>query len=666
MIIKEINLANFGPFYGKKIITFGNGGEGVHLIRGKTGQGKTSIQRSIIWCLYGKVGDRNGNEIRPTSLLNITARKRDEYDFFVNLILTHEGKSWIIHRRMTAHSHNDKDYLSHMKLTLTIDGETSANPEQTIQRLISPLVSKFFFFDGEMLDEYEELLYDSGIRTNLLRESIERVLGIPYLKNAKEDMNSVQKNIELQRARLLRRLGGRTYDDLLAQFDEVQKNIGDSERFISETERQIYTLENEILDDKRNLTRIETVRKLSTERNQLESDISRYKAEKEKEQTKLNQMTSQLYKVILRGIAGSLISGLQLKHERTMSKYNKKQKLLGAREQIIKGMSDQKCRLCGSILNETKLQELKSQLDEIDIEIQELTEIPEPNLEFERYASVLTKMLNSTEDKEMIRTIETEIQKIEHNIAALTSRLNAVKESLAGQDEEEPRRIEMNIRAKEKEKGRLEGQIEDERETLREFLIMKSELDQKIASIDQSELKILAERIRVIDSIEKILEKAISVYREQKKTEVESVATEIFKNLKSKESFDRLEINNQFGLNIITKSGTVLDRGELRSAGEEQIVALSLIGALNRCAKIDAPVFMDTPFGRLDVEYSEKVLSFIPKLAKEVTLLITDKEFRPGDEKYLNGQISSDFTLTYYGEEKGSEIHYTNGGTVNE
>jgi hypothetical protein len=36
------------------------------------------------------------------------------------------------------------------------------------------------------------------------------------------------------------------------------------------------------------------------------------------------------------------------------------------------------------------------------------------------------------------------------------------------------------------------------------------------------------------------------------------------------------------------------------SAGSEQIVALSLIGALNRCATREGPVVMDTPFGRLD------------------------------------------------------------------
>ena len=73
-------------------------------------------------------------------------------------------------------------------------------------------------------------------------------------------------------------------------------------------------------------------------------------------------------------------------------------------------------------------------------------------------------------------------------------------------------------------------------------------------------------------------------------------------------------------------------------------------------------MFMDTPFGRLDIDHSERVLTFIPKLAQEVTLLVTDKEFRSGDEKFLQGSIKSDFTVKHLSQEKGSEIYYTRGG----
>ncbi|MFQ5910884.1 MAG: hypothetical protein ACE5IJ_09235, partial [Thermoplasmata archaeon] len=143
-------------------------------------------------------------------------------------------------------------------------------------------------------------------------------------------------------------------------------------------------------------------------------------------------------------------------------------------------------------------------------------------------------------------------------------------------------------------------------------------------------------------------------YRNERRSNVETVATSIFRDIRTKESFESLSINEQFGLNIMTTDGTVLDRAEWRSAGEEQIVALALVGALNRCANVEAPVFMDTPFGRLDTRHGERVLRFLPNLANQVVLLVTDREFRKGDEQYLEGKIRSDQTVMHRGEEKGS------------
>ena len=75
MIIDKIEIFNHGPFYGKHEIKFDNDGEGVHIIRGNNGQGKTSIQRSILWGFYGEIKDRKGKEVPITSLVNRTSVK---------------------------------------------------------------------------------------------------------------------------------------------------------------------------------------------------------------------------------------------------------------------------------------------------------------------------------------------------------------------------------------------------------------------------------------------------------------------------------------------------------------------------------------------------------------------------------------------------------------
>jgi DNA sulfur modification protein DndD len=192
----------------------------------------------------------------------------------------------------------------------------------------------------------------------------------------------------------------------------------------------------------------------------------------------------------------------------------------------------------------------------------------------------------------------------------------------------------------------------------------KSELERKIASIPQEQLQKLNKKIEFIEKLRNVFEKSVSSFREEQKARVEDTATDIFRQIRSKEEFNRLEINNQYGLSIITNQNMVLNRSEWRSSGEEQLVALSLIGALNNCAQVEAPIFMDTPFGRLDVEHGERVLKYLPNMSKQLVLLVTDREFREGDEVHLSGNIKTDLTVMYKGEEEGSIILPTIAGEV--
>lgn len=79
---------------------------------------------------------------------------------------------------------------------------------------------------------------------------------------------------------------------------------------------------------------------------------------------------------------------------------------------------------------------------------------------------------------------------------------------------------------------------------------------------------------------------------------VEESATDVFlKMTTEKVDYQRLRINDQYGLAIIPTDGR---EEESRSSGAEQVVALALMGALQANAPLRRPIVMDTPFGRLD------------------------------------------------------------------
>jgi len=659
MIVEEIRMLNFGPFYGEHKIVFANGGRGVHIIRGDNGQGKTSIQRAVLWALYGKVQDRKGEDIRPTSLLNRTAARDDIYHFAVVLFANHEDKKWVISRKMEARVHQDKKY--NMTISVTRDSEPQPNPEEALRRMLPPDVKRFFFFDGEMLRDYEDLLDQSSTSMTILRDSIEHVLGIPYLRIASNDLHEVQRKIEMERGKILRRLGGENYSQLQDDFQTISEQIKDREDRIKDLESSIAKLDMDISDQKRKQADIESVKKLALQRIQIEKDIDLLDQKKSREQESLKKLTTSLYKSVLSRTAQNILAGLQQEHNMRMDKYNTKQKLLGHIEELEKGLASQKCKLCGTVLNETKMAEINAELESARLKIKDLTEIPEPNLEFEHHINRLNIMLSEAVDRDEFTKLDDRIFKIDHERAAQSARLDQTREQIksTGIDEEEPRRIENEIERLSSEKGRLQGLKEAEAKLRLQDLEDKQVLDQRIAGIDQKEMNALEKRIDKAKSIADVFEAAIAVYRNERRAHVESLATEIFTEIRTKESFARLKINEQFGLNIITDAGTVLDRAEWRSAGEEQIVAIALIAALNRCAQIRAPVFMDTPFGRLDTKHGKRILTFLPKLADQVVLLVTDRELRKGDERHLKGSVKTDLTLHHKGEIEGCCIYET-------
>jgi len=661
MKITKINIYNFGPFYGEHTIVFPGDGSGIHIIRGNTGQGKTSLQRAILWCLYGRVLDRKGKEIRPTSLLNRSAVREANYQFWVRIFFNHENQQWSISRQMVASIHQDNRYYRGMKLDVVKDGDVQPNAQAVIERILPFDVSRFFFFDGEMLRDYEELLEQDSASMKLLKESIEHILGIPFLRLARDDVKAVRKTFSSDRTKIIRKLGGKDYEELANDYQLIIEEIDRKEKLIDELDSQILNTELEIQELKRKLVDLREVKVLAQKRLDIEKDIELYEEKANNKRERLKLLNSILYKNILLNISKNIVNKLNFKHEKIMEKYNEKQKLLKHLEDLNQSIDKVKCRLCGHILDENELKRLNYELEETKIKINEYTEIPEPNLSYESYRNILKVLENNSIDRNEFKKIESELLKINHKIASLTSELNTIKEKLITLDETEPLRIETKIRNFERERGRLEGEKKSIQNELLDDYDIKSDLDTKLASINKKELNILNKRIKKLEQIEKVFEKTIEIYREQRRKDVEDKSTEIFRKIRSKKDFDRLKINANFGLSIITTEGVELNRAEWRSAGEELIVAFSLVGALNKCAQIKAPVFMDTPLGRLDIEHGRRVINYIPDLSEQVVLLVTDREFRKDDELLISNKIKSDYTLIYRGEERGSYIIKTKG-----
>lgn len=131
---------------------------------------------------------------------------------------------------------------------------------------------------------------------------------------------------------------------------------------------------------------------------------------------------------------------------------------------------------------------------------------------------------------------------------------------------------------------------------------------------------------------------------------VEKDATELFAQLTGDKDYIGLRINDNYGLEIIHKSGRTVPG---RSSGYEHIVALSLIGALHKNAPLRGPIIMDSPFGRLDPTHKANIVRTLPSMAEQSILLAYTGEI---DEQVARKELGQHL-LREYKLERVSSMH---------
>ena len=62
-------------------------------------------------------------------------------------------------------------------------------------------ISRFYLFDGELLDEYESLLREESSQGELIKEAIEKILGVPALIHGRQETRTQMKRSQSLQAK---------------------------------------------------------------------------------------------------------------------------------------------------------------------------------------------------------------------------------------------------------------------------------------------------------------------------------------------------------------------------------------------------------------------------------------------------------------------------------
>jgi DNA sulfur modification protein DndD len=639
MIIKKLIMHNFGVYAGTNEFEF-KSDKTVVLIGGLNGRGKTTFLNAVLLVLYGansfafKESTYNTYGKYLRSFVNQsdgTLKSYIELEFQTGVA---NEEKYLVHREWDAEGKRTVETIR-VKKDGVENEFLATNWTMFIENFLPSALSNFFFFDGEKI---AEIAVDNTKES--MKESIRSMLGIAVLDVLNNDVGRIVSKISKQRVK----------QEEVMELNRLRMMKKQAETALNKIDEQIIDLKQ-----KKNTTAEELVQ-AKNEYSVKGGDVIIQQQELLKKKSLLNARLEQSEDNLLEVAASALPLGLvsdllcdikeqsakehnaqinRIAMDKINALYGQYTKSHGAisvddsfiefirsnnstvEENDVYGLTDharyQIEELCSSVLDSTKKRTkelLKSQKDFVAERDQ-----------IERYLSV------DINEKELDR-IYKEIKTLEQRIIDLDIKINS---------------LETNRHSKNGEAIRATSEFNKATEAMLKVIEMDDDND----------------RVLKYAHIALHISEEFSIRLQASKTDsLANTVTSCYKKLANKKNL----------IDTITMTSDTLDihywdseknevAKESLSAGEKQLMVISILWALALCSKKKLPVIIDTPLSRLDSNHRTSLIkTYFPNASEQTIILSTDSEI---DEKYyqlMKDDIGDEFTLKYDDETKSTTI----------
>lgn len=643
LTLRSLTLVDFGPFKGKQTINFSTD-PGVTLIFGENGRGKTTILNSLRFALFGYIKPRSAQEISLLDTINIETRKEGHYETIVSLAFNHNSSNYELTRKILARPNIDEP-VSDADLTQEVwlkrDGEVLSHKlsQDELQRIMPEQVSRFFLFDGELLQEYEELLSQESSMGDQIKEAIERILGVPILTNARQDLQLLHKQAQRQESRAA------TYDQRIQTLQaHLQAGIEEREqheKIVNDKRKEKQEIEARRATIIIEMRKTERLRNLIDERDRVEFEILELKSKIIEWKTKLQEALSGSWKGMLAARLIDQKKSLQIEHEKLINTQAKQQAATSLLNLLHSSIHNNECEICGRPVDETSHQHISHRIGEINKIAK--NEVSQKKLNQLRDALRVIDSLTAENRLDLVRELARNLETDRITLNDKIGRLDELKDLTKDVDATEIQQLTHDDHKLTKEIALLEQAIQKEQEELTGAVNRIQRIENELDRAGGPDLATERRQRELCSRLQDLFANGVSVYRDRLRAKVEKASTIIFQNLAADPDYTALGINNSYGLTIIHSSGQAV---KVRSAGYEHIVALSLIGALQQNAPLQGPIIMDSPFGRLDNTHKENVIKTLPKMAEQSVLLLYESEINAQVARnLLAGKLRNEYRM---------------------
>lgn len=631
MILKKLIMHNFGVYASTNQFEF-HGEKPVVLIGGMNGRGKTTFLEAVLLGLYGSNSFAYTESKFKTygQYLKSYVNKADGTNqTYIELEFSMDGSDeevYLVHREWDGNTQRIREKIWVKKNGID-NSFLTENWPMFVENILPSALSNFFFFDGEKI---AELAVENT--NSQMKESIKALLGISVLDLLNNDLG-----------RIISRLSAASTEDqdliFLEQLrqkrdsaDEDLKNADDEIRQLKEKIEGLY-IELEKKNSEYAIKGgdiIEQRHDLLKQRAQQNALLERY------EDDFLEQVAGEMPLLLVSELLSDIeVQGAMEQSYKTsvmatnkvrtlyhdfVSKYPEARDALSKFVEFVQADNDAKKREEVYGLSDSTLYQIHR------LNSYELNECA-------KYAKIQMQRRDKSQNK--IDEIDNYLS-LDIDEKALNRIFKRIKEL-----EKEILTEEVNLAALQQKRMTLHGAA----------MIAETEFS-KAAEQVLSSLESNDDDKRIVKYAHMAI-KIIMRYRvrlQQNKTGVLArTMTNCYRKLAYKKHLiEKIQMDPvTLDLHYLNGNGEEVEKKKL-SAGEKQLMVISLLWALAICSKKKLPVIIDTPLSRLDSIHREALITtYFPNASDQTIILSTDSEI---DHKYyelMKPHIGDEFTLVY-------------------
>ena len=649
MKIESITLQNFGPYFGEQKIELSTSEDApIILIHGENMRGKTHLLHAILWGLYGKVKAHSGETLDDSDFANWDKRDAGSpFEVGVTIEFSERNENYVLKREFTCEKDplNEKNVsISSSKLSLMPSSENPIPREDIRERINSILheeIAELFLFDGETLSAFEQKLRTPHVSNKFIKESIEKALGLSSITSTIRDLEVLKSRLGAERKEELKleKSATKAINELDEKEDLLRRTSEDLVKVQAILERASETK----VRLQPTIDASATLREKHEHVAELEEDINRLEDNVRNNKDLIQSSFHYSYWMPI----NSKIQGRRIELEDSISDVTQRISAINSdlvrESDLIRTIEDEICVVCAQGIDTIASKKLHAALESLQANDRSSSDLRDLHLTLVQAQKELRVFTDTSAELDRIVDLDAQIREDQLRIDSKKGAISDLLKLLDSTD------INFEEIGNQYNKAIAESQNASEAipSLQAQISALKGEiklLGEQLSTMQKKDSP-LKSKIEIVDILIEIYTDSIDEFSNRMRKEVERVSSKIFKSLTSEPDYQGLRINQNYYLEIIDANDRVIQR---RSAGAEQVVAMSLIGALVECSVRDAPVVIDTPLGRLDDTHRKNILKWLPNIGSQVMLLVTSTEFRePEDRSYLGDKVGREYELAH-------------------